>query len=469
MLAVLNILAISYIFLLFKNKNPVSLSMLWVVIFYLIYILTPFLRNYSNTLGWITDSLVNKIAQYSLVGLGSFIFTNCFFFLKLSYLEKTNIFKQNHICFSSIKKLIFLLVALSIFFLILGIGIGGVLNIFLAGSRSVWLKGNSFFSTWAQLSFFYLSFASSVLILSADTAEKKRFSYKAFFLITILITTLAFARRTVIYPILAILFFKTSQIKNKQSLIKVILISIPIFFSLMYFMGYARTFGIKTLDMQIIKLLFETDNFIDLFLSNTDFSASYNYLAKQIEYGHVNISVLGYFKAIFAIIPRSLWPNKPEYSSVLIMKTLMPQKVSEGFSAGTGYIGESLATMGIFGVIIISCLWGIACGVLDKKYFFIQTGREKIERLLSNCSFGFTLFEYYYLYIGILLIMESHRGDFGAASLHFILEIVLLGIFFKIASLRYSYYKNYILKQIVKRKYKLLYNRSKLKWKGILS
>jgi hypothetical protein len=172
-------------------------------------------------------------------------------------------------------------------------------------------------------------------------------------------------------------------------------------------------------------------------MSNTDFSASYYYLSKQISYGEIASSPLGYLKVLFAPIPRFIWESKPQYTSISILSILEPLKVSKGFSAATGYIGEALATMGTFGVILVSAVWGIVCGYLDKRYQDIVTKRANDIRN-GIIHQGFTIFEYMYLYIGALLITESHRGDFGAASIDFVLEVVLLGILLIFFSRKYK-------------------------------
>lgn len=93
--------------------------------------------------------------------------------------------------------------------------------------------------------------------------------------------------------------------------------------------------------------------------------------------------------------------------------------------------------MGTFGVIFVSAIWGLVCGFLDIKYKCIITNKA-YDIDSSNIHKEFTMFEYFYLYTGAFLISESHRGDFGAASLEFVLEIVLVGLLLMLFTRKYN-------------------------------
>ena len=433
MLILLNIISLTYIIILLKKKYPVSLTMYWIVIFYMIYIFTPMIRNYTLGLSWISDSIVEEIGLYSVIGLFSFIFFNIIFLFKLDALNNRKLNSYSTINFKSVKKLLIFFSAISVILLILTIGTEGINAIFKSGSRALWLgetKKNVFY-TFAELSLFYVAILGSIFVLSSKTKIEKKESIIIFSIIIIFTSILVFARRHVIYPIFAIIFYKLSKTKNKRKIIGMGLAVIPIFFIAMFIMGYFRTYGASNTNMQSIINYFKYGNFIDIFFSNTDFSASYYFLSKQVMCGDIHTSPLGYFKVFFALIPRSIWPNKPGYTSVEILSILEPLKVSQGFSAGTGYIGEALATLGVGGLIIVSGFWGILCGYLDKKYYYL---REKKNHYLyiNDKEFDFTIYEFLYLYTGMLLITESHRGDFGVASIHFVLEIITIAISLKI-------------------------------------
>lgn len=434
MFILLSVIAFIYIMLLFKKKYPISLSMYWVVVFSLIYIFVPMIRENTTNLRYISKGIVEKIASYSVIGLLSFIMFNIIFLFKFNILEK-EIEAYTVINYKTVKNILIIFFVIYVILLMLTIGSHGISNIINSGSRGYWLGGNkkNIFYTFAELSSFYITILGSVFVLAAKNKTEKKNSIFVFIILVTIASVLVFARRHVIYPLFAIIFWKLSKNKNKKKIISIGLILIPIFFFSMFIMGYFRTYGISNTNIENIINYFKYGNFLDIFLSNTDFWASYFYLSKQVMNGNVQADLLGYFKVLFTLIPRTIWEAKPNYVSVEILSIIEPVKASQGFSAGTGYIGEALATMGIGGIIIVSSLWGIICGYLDKKYYYLVEKKNKY--LVDNKEkYGFTIYEYLYLYTGMLLITESHRGDFGAASIHFVLEILTLAILFKISS-----------------------------------
>lgn len=435
MLHVLNFLSILYIILLFKKKHPISLSMFWIVIFYFIYVLVPLFRNNITILQWVPDDLINQLSFYAIIGLLAFVATNWFSLLRWEKLDKMNIAKKTVVSHNNTKKILNLMILFSIAFVIISVGFNGIINIFIHGSRSVWLNYNdhTIFATLAELSFFYVTILASVNLLSAQSKLETRTATVKFILILLFMSILVFARRHIIYPVFAVVFYKLSQVSNKSKIIKAALIIFPIFFLSMFMMGYMRVFGASNISISSIVEYLKYGNFFDIFVNNTDFGISYLFYAKQVDAGEIFIGPLSYFKAFFALIPRSVWPNKPIYSSVQILSILEPEKVSQGYSAATGYLGEAYAALGIFGIVIVSSIWGLVCGVLDKKFNFITKSR-KTNIVSDNKPTKFLLFEYIYIYFAGQFITESHRGDFGAASIHFILEVLLVAFILRIIS-----------------------------------
>ncbi|BCZ49019.1 hypothetical protein psyc5s11_50860 [Clostridium gelidum] len=434
MLLFTNFIAIIYIIFLFKRKYPVSLSMYWVVVFYAVYIFVPTVRNHITYIKDIPNQLVEEIALYSLVGLISFIATNQIFLFKWN---KMGAVSRIEISNKATKNLVYFFVLIFILILMVTTGAEGLTKIFSTGSVNLLVEDKSIFDTFRNVTLFYLTILGSVLVLTARNIKEKKKSVILFVLIIIIIAIVGYARRVIIYPIFVVMFYYLSRIRNKTKILLAPLLIIPVLFIIMFLMGYIRTFGIGNLNIENIISYFKDGNFLDIFMSNTDFSASYYYLSKQISYGEIATSPLGYLKVLFAAIPRLIWESKPQYTSVSILSIIEPLKVSQGFSAATGYIGEALATMGVLGVVLVSAVWGTACGYLDKKYQYIVTKRVNDMRAGVNNK-GFTIFEYMYLYIGALLITESHRGDFGAASMDFVLEVVFLGILLIFFSRKYK-------------------------------
>lgn len=440
MLIVENIIAVLYLLcLFFKKKYPVSLSTYWVAIFYLIYIFVPMIRGHIAVFNGISERVVEEIAIYSLVGLLLFMLTNCVFLFKWGKMICLNdISTKLEISFLAVRKLQIIVIIMLAFLLLLNNGISGITNILWKGSRNILLYKNDILTTISQLLFFYLNIISSLVVLTARTKREKFRSILIYILIIIVSMSLVFARRYVIYPLFSVVFYKLSQQKSRKKIFLITSVFALSIVVLMLMMGYFRTYGINNFTLISIINYFENGNILEIIISNTDFAASYYFLSRQVEYGDIFVGPLGYFKIFFAFIPRSLWPNKPNYTSIEILSIIEPDKVQEGFSAATGYIGEALAALGIGGVVLVSLVWGVFCGYMDKKYQYVLDKKRKEINSNRKENDGFTLFEYLYLYAGSLLITEIHRGDFGAASIHFVLEIVLIGVLAIVFSRKYK-------------------------------
>lgn len=420
-LIILLIIVSLYLFILYKSKYFISISTYWIVVFAVIYILTPLLRNVSYYIGEIPEHIVKSISRYSLVSAIFFILANgmLLFLYRARQVKIKYIFKIDYVKFYKCYKSILII---WIILFVIFIGPSGIVILINQGSRVFWLRyDHSIIKLLLQLSYFYIMIMTSVLYLSADTKKRKRKSMYYFVFIALLGFLMVFARRYVIYPLAFVVFIKLTNTKNKKKIILSGIIIIFLFIISMFSFGVIRTYGIS--GISDIKTIFkDSSNKVDTILSSTDFSASYYHLGLQLSYdGSVKANPLGYLKPVFTVMPRSIFPNKPEYVSVEIIRQILPYEAQKGFSAGSGYIGEALATFGVIGVSIISIIWGVVCAYIDVNY----------SRYKKNDS-EFSLKDYLYGYFVILMVTECHRGDFGAALLHFILEIVLIAIPIKI-------------------------------------
>lgn len=92
--------------------------------------------------------------------------------------------------------------------------------------------------------------------------------------------------------------------------------------------------------------------------------------------------------------------------------------------------------MGVGGIVLVSMIWGVFCGYLDKKYYYRLRAQCCSGEKDGHARSGFTVFDLAYIYAAILLITESHRGDFGASSIHHVLEIIFPAIVFSTISNR---------------------------------
>lgn len=316
MLLVTGFVATIYIILLFLKKYPVSLSMYWTIVFFMIYVFVPTFRSNITLTKAISIQTVEQIASISLIGLLSFIFINQFFLLKWESIENVNMKSMVKIPYKVSEHLLFIFSILFIMLMFMTIGVDGVIDIFSSGSSKVWLdyQNKNILVSFAELSPFYLAIIGTVLVLSAKNAKEKRKSYVLFSLIILIASTLVYARRHVIYPVFTILFFYLSRSRMRTKILKSAIIIFPLFFIVMFLMGYYRTYGVTNFNIQFVIEYFKKGRFIDIFIENTDFSASYYFLSRQLEYGGITASPLGYLKALFAPIPRFIWTSKPQYT-----------------------------------------------------------------------------------------------------------------------------------------------------------
>jgi hypothetical protein len=414
----LNWICIIYLIWLFFNKYAVSLSVYWVVVFYAIYVFVPFVYKLSPTSVYIPEFVIEEISFYSLVGIISFIFGNAIFTI---FMKKKPILltpkKEIIIPFSSIKKLFLLLISIWIILTIMTLGFDGVVSLFVEGSRDFIVlnhSGNSLLTLW-HLLLFYLAMTAIALVIAASTSNEKKFAVRVFIIIIIFVGIIfSFARRYILYPVMALCFYKLLKLQSRVKVIFYGVLGIIMFVVAMYVMGVVRVYGIDQIFLAR-EVLLTTNSPLEVLLDSVDFTASYKFLAAQVLMGDVTANPLGYLKVLFMWIPRGIFPYKPNYSSIEIFSQIDPVASANGVTAATGYIGEALATMGILGIIIISYLWGLLCGFLDVKY---------LNRVFNYKGLRITDFQY--LFVGAQFITEAHRGDFGVASIHFVLEVVSL-------------------------------------------
>jgi len=341
MIFLLNIIWLSYFIILLKKKYPMLLSMYWLITFYLIYIFVPMIAKHSTRFNWLTGAIIDQIAVYSFIGLLTFSLFNIIFvfkFNKFTILNHNKIHSYSEVNYENVKNLLIIFSFISFILFGVTIGLKGIISILHYGSRAVWLGGTkkNIFYTFAQLSTFYLNILGSVLVLSSRTKEEKRKAGFIFVFLIMVTSVITFARRHVMYPIFSIVFYKFSKIKDKRKIVKIGLIVILFFFIGMIIIGFIRTYGVSYLKINNIVNYFKYGNFIDIILFNVDFPSMYYFLGKQIMYDDISVSPLGYLKVFFALIPRAIWPDKPNYTSIEILSVLEPIKVSQGFSAGTG-------------------------------------------------------------------------------------------------------------------------------------
>ena len=427
------ILTILYMFLITRKGFLVSASFYWLMLFSFIYIIPLIFPNEFITIVDIRPETLRKLELLSLIALLSFISCNAMF-LRRSFTADILSYGKLKSWTITLKKLYKLFILFVIVLLVIIISFGSINSfdkLLSVGSQVLvdkevdalsWLSG-----ILTELCIFCLIMVSFLMIDEVRTIRQK-------FIVTFLIicaVTLAsimmYARRIIIFPVTVIFILQYIRSKNKK---KFLLYAMPFTFVLvilMMVMITIRTYGINNImhGLSIIFNMNDTAEIMSYVLMITDFSASTNFLAMQLQTSDVSVTPLVYLKPLFFFIPRSLWPDKPEATCVLIMQAINFNQDVLNFSAATGLIGEAFATLGMAGVLIIPSIWGIGCGLLDSHIY-----RHYMNHATHKQN---TLAFYAYLFFIIQTITGVHRGDTSNAIIEFMSTylpgLILLNIF----------------------------------------
>lgn len=413
-----------------RNGFIISTSSYWLILFFIIYIIPLLYSDGFTLLGNIMPETLEKMEQISLLAILSFIISNTIFLRKTASSKEVLSTRQSTITFKRLYNAwLFILAILSLLIVYFAstISLGALIS---EGAKLLIEADSDSSFIPIEICIICLNFISILMFEEAHTVKQKIIMFACIVISLILSSTFVFARRIVIFPIVIVWALHYMRSKNKKSLL---LFTIPFVLALiiiMIVMMSARTFGINNAISSLISLsdMGGSLEAVQYFASATDFAFNFNYLAVQLQTDNVSVTPLTYLKPLFLLIPRSLWPGKPEAFCVLIMRELGVNLDVANFSAGTGLIGEALATLGIAGIIIIPSLWGIICGFLDTHIYrrYIHKG------VLSQITVGI----FAYLFFMIQTITGAHRGDTGNAVIEFIIDIVPLLILLKIFCIR---------------------------------
>ena len=232
------------------------------------------------------------------------------------------------------------------------------------------------------------------------TAKKKKeivFSYIALFAYVTFTIVFGFTRIFTISILAMFVVYKIRYLPQKKQLMYS-LYGASLLLILLVCMNFIRCMGVGgELDMsQIFN--------IEYILESSDFGYSYIWLDRLLDINPPYIRFDTYFKPIFYVfIPRSIWPNKPEQTSMQILKILDPALASTGYStAGYSVIGEGYAMIGYVGVFLFPFIWGLLCGKFDIKYY------RRLKSGYSNC-----IQNLYYYFFAVFVVISGQRGDWN--------------------------------------------------------
>lgn len=113
-----------------------------------------------------------------------------------------------------------------------------------------------------------------------------------------------------------------------------------------------------------------------------------------------------YLKLLYILVPREIWPAKPETITTWVLHVFRPELWSQGVSIGPSFLGEAYANFGWLGIGVAGVVLGIVVGKITSLRRKIEAGDVVSTIIYSvGCWFSF----------------EEVRGDFQLVTLAWLL------------------------------------------------
>lgn len=387
------------LFRLYKANRIVSSSSVWVACYWLIFVIYPICG--------MEDPIANEglIDLYAFIGILSFGIG-----LLLSSFARIDIYEiQNNIPRCPIFNR-----SLFGFIIVTLVAVGGFIRLYGASSVQDILLGSMTSkmiksdlrgeSAGIELIFLQIMMPCALSVwFTAKTKKQKYIRLICLFIFVFVQVVFNFTRIFLITFLAVILFY---ELRNKTTKVQSVLLGggAVVLIVAMVIMNFVRTFGFMEQSGK------ERLTDISYIFESTDFGASYYWFDKLLDYGYPAISPIVWLKPIFAFIPRSIWPLKPEKLSLQILLKIDPMLADSGYTtAGNSVLGEGYAIAGIVGIIFFPFIWGWVCGYLDKKHSYrLKIGhQESINEIM------------YYLFT-IFIVLCIQRGDWSQYMITFL-------------------------------------------------
>ncbi len=340
----------------YRKRRLISSSSLWIVCYLLIFVLYPlFSGKLFNNANLIDICAIIGFVFYGLgIGLGERI--------SLTKNRKRTSIPDFNLSYTGFWVVLILFVAS----LLTKIGTSGIRAVFqgtITATQLAWSDELSMGNMFIYLMNMLIPFVIAVWVQA--NKDNKGDKIKAivclgiFFVVSLVFS---YTRLFIICTLIVILLFEM-RYKSPRRQLLVGGIAVIILTLFMIFLNFFRNFGSSN-----------AGNFwsyinIGYVFESTDFGASYKWFDELLNYDSPYIIPITYLKPLFAFIPRSIWPTKPEPISLEILKMINPALAQTGYStAGNSVLGEGYAVMGWIGIAIFPLIWGAVCTYLDRKY-----------------------------------------------------------------------------------------------------
>ncbi len=261
-----------------------------------------------------------------------------------------------------------------------------------------------------------------------------------------LIALFSYARSPMIYGIGIIAFYFMRNFKPVHQII-ISLVAVILGMIGMITFGIVRNVGVANALTNIGYYITEVP-FKDYAKGSLDFQGGYIYFIDYMKNApQFRAGIAAYFKVFFIFIPRSVWPNKPEYLTLQILEKLHPDLLASGFSCGYGLLGEAYAIFGWMGFILVPMASGFICITLDRKYMDLVLSK-------NDCNPWTAL----YLCFSVIILVSNARGGIADSYTSYLAIIVFLLIIskFKIRTKKSSYSYKYSIFRDSEKEYRLV-------------
>ena len=144
---------------------------------------------------------------------------------------------------------------------------------------------------------------------------------------------------------------------------------------------------------------------------NTEYNSLFDVMISVVEKVPEKMNFLygkSFIKPVFALIPRSVWPDKPISISEQLAQFLYPYQA--GFSIGTSIVGEAYMNFGYPAIVAVMLLFGVA--VRAVYAYFQQYPGNRSAVLLYACVFP--------------LFFEFYRGPFSSVAILLVMQVFFL-------------------------------------------
>lgn len=376
----------------YHRRQLISSSSAWIFCYDLIFVLYPLYRNEEFRNGQTIDIMALCGILVFLVGL---IFGG-----KIKFSDGNSNFVSKYLVpnFSTAYLMFWVGLTSSCVVMYLVFGYSQIFSVLIGdmtGKQMMLYEGG--FGANIYSCFLHFTEACLIAICISANGGKEVFKATLCLLLYMFITIRFGFTRIFLLSLLAIIFMFLIRHYKQKSQLLISVAGICILAVLMIMMNYIRCSGFNS-DVD-----FEQYFKIDYVFESTDFGASYYWFDKLLEYDSPFISVLAYLKPFLVFIPRFIWENKPEQTSMQVLKMIDPDLAASGYStAGYSVIGEGYLMMGVVGVVLFPLMWGILCGYLEKKYY------ERLTDGNDHCINNI----YYYIF-AVFIVISGQRGDWN--------------------------------------------------------